>query len=85
MKKTVTADEIERLIARAEVRVDTVMRKCTVVTVQLENGFVITESSACVDPANYDEAMGKEICLEKIKNKLWELEGYCLQKQLAGA
>ena len=50
--------------------------KCTLVCVKLENGFVLTESSACVDPANYNEEIGKEICFERIKNKIWELEGY---------
>lgn len=53
--------------------------KCTLVCVKLENGFVLTESSACVDPANYNEEIGKEICFERIKNKIWELEGYRLQ------
>ena len=28
---------------------------------------------------------GGAICLNKIEDKLWELEGYCLQKELANA
>lgn len=79
---TVTQKDIDRLMKGAEVNVCTAFDKCTVVTVRLENGFVITESSACVDPANYDAKLGVDICLERIKNKLWELEGYCLQKKL---
>jgi hypothetical protein len=31
---------------------------------------------------NYDEVIGTEICKKRIENKLWELEGYCLQKEL---
>lgn len=77
----VTKEQIEQLKAGAEVNVQTLFGKCTVVTVRLRNGFVLTESSACVDPENYDETMGLEICLERIENKLWELEGYALQKQ----
>ena len=80
----VLREEIDNLIETAEIDVKTVFDKCTLVTVKLANGFVLTESSACVDKANYDESMGKEICLERIKNKLWELEGYKLQCKLKG-
>lgn len=83
MKNTVTQKDIDVLMASATIEVETMMDKCTVVTVQLANGFILVASSACVDPVNYDEEMGKEICLNKIKDKLWELEGYCLQKELA--
>lgn len=51
----------------------------TVVRCVLRNGFVIVESSSCVDPANYSEEMGTEICLNKIKDKIWELLGFLLQ------
>ena len=49
---------------------------------QLPNGFVLTESSACVDPANYDEKLGYEICIKKLTERVWELEGYLLQNEL---
>ena len=81
-KNTVTAEEIDALMKDAEISISTTHEKCTVVSVKLKNGFVITETSACVDKANYDVEKGKEICLQRIKNKLWELEGYCLQKSL---
>lgn len=48
---------------------------------RLRNGFILTESSACVDPANYDTELGKRLCLQHIENRLWELEGYALQKR----
>ena len=77
----VTKEQIAQLKGSAEVKVETLFDKCTVVTVRLQNGFVLTESSACVDPENYDKALGMKICLERIEEKLWELEGYALQKQ----
>ena len=80
---SVTQVEIDKLIEEAAITDGTVYGKCTVMTIQLKNGFILTESSACVDKANYDYAMGKEICLSKIKDKLWELEGYKLQCELA--
>lgn len=80
---TVTKEQVEKIINEAEVEIKTFFDKCTIVTAQLSNGFVIVESSACVDPANYDENLGAQICLERITNKVWELEGYKLQSQLA--
>lgn len=51
----VTQAEIDLLLNSADVQVRTEFGKCTVVTVRLRNGFILTESSACVDPANYEE------------------------------
>ena len=75
----VTQEHIDNLIRESQINVKTVFGKCTIVSVQLKNGFVIVESNTCVNPINYDEAMGTSICIEKIKNKLLELEGYKLQ------
>lgn len=78
----VDPDYIKYLIENSDVTVDTKFDKCTVVTVKLPNGFVLTESSACVDPLNYDADMGYEICMESIMEKVWELEAYRLQCDL---
>lgn len=67
---------------------ETLGEKTTVVRAVLRNGFEIVESSSCVSPENYDEAMGREICLEKIRDKVWELLGFLLQTavhDIAGA
>ena len=58
-------------------------KPCTYVTVRMKNGFTLRESTTCVDPANYDEEIGKQICLEKIEDKIWFLLGYALQDKLA--
>ena len=58
--------------------------KCTVVRAILRNGFEIVESSACVSPENYDEQMGAEICMDKIKDKVWFLLGFLLQTAVEG-
>lgn len=54
-------------------------KPCTYVTVRMKNGFTLRESTTCVDPANYNEEIGKEICLQKIEDKVWFLLGYALQ------
>lgn len=83
MNNTVTQEQINEILNRAEINVQTVFDKCTLVTVKLENGFVLTESSACVDKTNYNQEIGKEICLKKIEDKLWEIEGYKLQCEIS--
>ena len=82
-KNKVTQEQIAKLISEAKIDVATVQEKCTVVTVTLKSGFILTESSACVDKANYNKEIGTHCCLERIERKLWELEGYALQKELA--
>ena len=79
-KVTVSEERIAHLMETAKVEVKTIFDKCTVMAVQLENGFIIVESSACVDPANYDPKLGRKICADRIIDKMWELEGYALQK-----
>jgi hypothetical protein len=67
-----------------ETHVSTIGDKTTLVRAVLVNGFEIIESSACVDKENYNEAMGTEICLEKIKDKVWFLLGFLLQTAVGG-
>lgn len=82
MKNTVTQEQIKEIMSNAEIKIQTVEGKTTIVHCVLPNGFVIVDSSSCVDPANYDEVIGSEICLKRIENKVWELEGYVLQNLL---
>lgn len=67
-----------------EMYVETVGEKTTVVRVVLKNGFEIVEASSCVSKENYDEKMGAQICLEKIKDKVWMLLGFLLQTGVGG-
>ncbi len=83
MTNTITQEQIDTLFAEATIETRTIFDKCTLVSVQFANGFILSESSACVDTENYDEAVGAAICIERIKNKLWELEGYRLQCAVA--
>lgn len=79
---TVTQEHIDRLFRESDKSETVSFGKCLILSIQLINGFVITESSACVDTMNFDREIGFEICEKKIKNKLWELEGYELQNEL---
>ena len=47
---------------------------------ELPNGYTITEQCGCVDPSDFDFDIGLELCRKRLRDKVWELEGY-LQKQ----
>lgn len=64
---------------RGEVTTNSVDEKTTLVKSKMISGFVKYEVSSCVDPKNYDEEIGKEICVDRINNKIWELLGFVLQ------
>lgn len=82
MKNTVSLQNIEKLMREANVESQTVGEKTTFVMVTLKNGFVLSETSSCVDPENYDEEIGKLAALGRITTRLWELEGYRLQQKI---
>jgi hypothetical protein len=58
--------------------------KTTVAHATLANGFIITESSSCVDPANFNMDIGSNICRENIYNRVWKHLGFLLQCALKG-
>lgn len=81
-KNTVTQERIEQLLKAADVEYTTIGDKTTLVRVVLENGYELIETSSCVDPANYDEEIGRDCAMSRIIDKLWELEGYVLANEL---
>jgi len=54
----------------------------TICNVTLENGFSVRGESACVDPGDYHEELGKELAYKDAFNKIWALEGYLLAEGL---
>ena len=79
---SVTSAHVDNTIAKVETRTDYLAEKLTtVVAVKLKNGFTIVETATCVDPNNYSESIGQQTCMERIKNKIWMLEGYLLQQR----
>lgn len=81
-KPSISQKMVDDFIVAKEV--STLGDKVTVVRATLRNGFELVESSACVSPENYDEKMGAEICMEKIKDKVWFLLGFLLQTGVNG-
>lgn len=53
--------------------------KTTLVASKTLSGFMIYETSSCVDPKNYDVQLGTEIALKRIKDVLWHALGFIVQ------
>lgn len=72
----VTKEDI--LAQIGEVRYE-VHGKLTLAFVTMANGFQDIGKSACVDPANFDKALGEEYALEDFITNIWPKMGYALQ------
>ena len=62
-----------------EVTTEQFDEKTTIVTADTITGFKQYEVSSCVDPANYDEEIGKRIGIKRIEDTLWKCLGFVLQ------
>lgn len=82
MKNSITKKDIDNILAKTFVKVEKYGDKTVVLMATLPNEFVIVESSSCVDPVNFDMSVGEEICMDKLVNRIYELEGYKLQCEL---
>lgn len=53
----------------------------TICTLILDNGYSVRGESACVNPANYDPAIGAKIAYDDAFKKLWPLFGFLLAEK----
>lgn len=83
--KVVTAAQIDAILAASTIEFETVFGKTLVMKVLLPSGFVLIESASWFSASNYKESVGYDLCLGRIANKVWELEGYRLQCELQSA
>lgn len=56
----------------------------TICNITLTNGFSVRGESACVDPKNFDEEIGRSIAYDNAYSKLWSLFGFLLAEKLYG-
>lgn len=80
----ITSEMVDKVLLEAEIRDEKWWDNLTIVSVRLKNGWTITQSSACVDPANYDHEVGKAICMKKIRDEVWMLLGWTLNDNMHG-
>mgnify|MGYP000688715865 CR=1 FL=1 len=53
----------------------------TICSITMVNGFSVRGESACVDPANFDIEIGRQLAYRDAFSKLWRLEGYLLAER----
>ena len=53
----------------------------TVCQLFMQNGYVVLGTSGCVDPKNFNRAIGEKFAYEKAIDALWPLEGYLLAER----
>lgn len=75
-----TQTDVDNLIAKADFHVfpDTTVTACCLT---LKNGYNVVGTSACVDPANFDEVLGRVLARKDAAQKIWALEGYALKNE----
>jgi hypothetical protein len=55
----------------------------TVCIMTMKNGYSVLGTSACVDHASFNKALGEQYSYNNAIDKLWPLEGYLLADQLS--
>jgi N4 Gp49/Sf6 Gp66 family protein len=53
--------------------------KTTLLKAELITGFTQYETSSCVDPKNFSEKIGEEICISRVKDSIWKFLGFVVQ------
>lgn len=53
----------------------------TVCYLTMQNGFTILGQSSCVDPKEFNIALGEKYAYEDAIDKIWQLEGYLLAER----
>ena len=78
----VTQEEITALLNAAQTQEHTFWDKELVVSYKLVSGFTIAGRGACVDPANFNLEIGRQVARRDAESQLWQLEGYRKQLEL---
>jgi hypothetical protein len=55
----------------------------TICVMTMVNGYVVLGTSACVDPAMLNKALGEQHSYADAIKQLWSLEGYLLREELS--
>lgn len=78
MKNKLTIDDIKSVIVNEQYIVNGTLTICILT---LKNGFKVTGESACLDAANFDYDIGKDVAYQNAVSKICELEAYLLAQK----
>ena len=79
---TISQSDVDNFISKVEAI--KMGDKTTVVQATFKNGFSMVSGSSCVEPKNFDMEIGKQCCMEKIKDHVWGFLGFLLQSAKNG-
>lgn len=51
-------------------------KTCTVCALTVKSGYTVIGKSGCIDPAQFDETIGRKLAFDNAVNELWALHGY---------
>ena len=77
-KNKLSQTDIDKFFENGKSSVITIDKHITVMHHKTPTNFFWTENSGCVDPANYDVAIGEQECTNRIKDKIWNYLGFVL-------
>lgn len=75
MAEKVTPDFLQSLI-KDEFYTRVPETTVTICALTLHSGFTVVGKSACVNPVDFNDELGRKYAFEDAFNQLWELEGY---------
>ena len=80
-KNKLTPADIEAVIKEEKYSriADTTVTLCCLILI---NGFAVIGESSCVDPAEFDPYIGRDLARQRALDKVWELEGYLLKQSI---
>lgn len=80
----ITPPDIGEFISRGTETIDKIGEKTTLVSRRYATGIEDFETSSCVDPANYDPAVGGACAAERLDDRIWMFLGWALAWGLNG-
>lgn len=80
----VSLDGMKKQVVSVEYLYPASIPHMTIAVVVLKNGYALQGMSAPADPANFDEALGREYAYENAMKELWPLEAYVMRDYLSG-
>lgn len=78
----ITPGAIEHILAQSKVDYAVLGGKLTHCMITLPSGFIVTGESSCVDPAEYNKALGEKYEKDRAIQMLYMFEGYTLANEL---
>ena len=78
----ITPGAIEHILAQSKVDYNVLGGKLTHCMITLPSGFIVTGESSCVDPAEYNKALGEKYAKDRAVQMLYMFEGYMLASEL---